>query len=130
MHRSRMAFVLSLMIVLASAPQHLAAAPALDTRLGIAEGFRNPQVMADIQAGWERLILPWDQVQPGGPGDFSNLGITISNDQLQNEINRGLHIVGLLEFAPAWAGANPDAGKRSPPKNLALPIDGPNNSWA
>src|ERR1043166_5054525 len=45
-----------------------ASAPNLDPRLGIAEGFRNPSVMADISAGWERLVLPWDQVQPSGPG--------------------------------------------------------------
>src|SRR5438552_906995 len=109
---------LPLLFVVAITSQPAAAAGNLDTRLGVAEGFRNPSVMSDIQAGWERLILPWDQVQPGGPSDFSNLGITISNDQLQNEINRGVHIVGLLEFTPAWAAANPDAGKRSPPKNL------------
>jgi hypothetical protein len=75
------------------------------------------------------LILPWDQIQPGGPGDFSHLGITISDDQLQNEINRGAHIVGLFEFTPAWASANPDAGRRSPPQNLDLPFDDPNNYW-
>jgi hypothetical protein len=78
-----------------------AAAPSLDTRLGIAEGFRNPAVMADIHAGWERLILPWDQVQPSGADDFSHLGITISDSQLQNELDRGERVVGLLEFTPA-----------------------------
>src|SRR6266508_6188259 len=30
---------------------------ALDPRFGIAEGFRNPTVMADIGAGWERVVL-------------------------------------------------------------------------
>ena len=129
MHSSRVAVVLTLMIVLAAPPQQLAAAPALDTRLGIAEGFRNPQVMADIQAGWERLILPWDQIQPNGPNDFSHLGITISSGQLQSELDRGVHVVGLLEFTPGWASANPDAGLRSPPKNLDLAFDDPNNYW-
>jgi hypothetical protein len=105
-------------------------APVLDPRLGIAEGFRDPAAMADIQAGWERLILPWDQVQPNGPGDFSNLGNTISDTQLQTELNRGEHVVGLFEFTPGWAQANPDAGRRSPPSNLDLPIDDPNNYWA
>ncbi len=116
-----------LVLVLVSSP--VAAAPNLDPRLGIAEGFRNPGVMADSQAGWERLILPWDQVQPGGPGDFSHLGITISDGQLQDELNRGEHIVGLFEFTPAWAAADPSAGKRSPPQNLDLPFDDPNNYW-
>jgi hypothetical protein len=98
--------------------------------MGIAEGFRDPAEMADIQAGWERLVLPWDQVQPDAAGDFSHLGITVSDTQLQTEINRGEHIVGLFEFTPTWAEANPDAGKRSPPLNLDLPVDDPNNYWA
>ena len=54
------------------------APPVLDTRFGIAEGFRNPGAMADIGAGWERLILPWNQIQPDAPGDFSNLGHTVT----------------------------------------------------
>jgi hypothetical protein len=101
----------------------------LDTRLGIAEGFRNPSVMTDTHAGWERLILPWDQIQPSGAGDFSHLGITISDKQLQDELSHGINIVGLFEFTPAWAAANPDAGRRSPPQNLNLPFDDPNNYW-
>lgn len=118
-----------LMTLALLSPQAGSAAGNLDTRLGVAEGFRNPSAMNDIQAGWERLILPWDQVQPSSPGDFSNLGITISNQQLQSELDRGVHVVGLLEFTPGWAAANPDAGKRSPPKNLGLPFDDQNNYW-
>jgi hypothetical protein len=105
------------------------AQPSLDTRLGIAEGFRNPSVMADTQAGWQRLVIPWDQVQPDGPGDFSGLGITISDDDLQTELNRGVHIVGLLQFTPAWAATNPDDGLRSPPQNLERSFDDPDNYW-
>src|SRR5207244_735334 len=37
--------------------------PVADTRFGVAEGFRNPAVMTDIGFGWERLVLPWDQIQ-------------------------------------------------------------------
>ena len=59
--------------------------------------------MAAISAGWERIVLPWDQIQPSGAGDFSNLGITIGSGQLQHELNRGVTVVGLLEFTPAWA---------------------------
>src|SRR6266566_2486292 len=71
----RHCFALALIAILVVPPA--SAAPVPDTRLGVAEGFRNPAVMNDIQAGWERLILPWDQIQPAGPDDFSHLGITI-----------------------------------------------------
>ena len=107
-----------------AAPSNAAAA---DSRFGVAEGFRNPGVMADLGAGWERLILPWDQIQPNGPADFSHLGQTLTRNQIQAELDRGTNVAGLFQFTPGWAAANPDNGKRSVPKNLSLPFDDPNN---
>src|SRR5436309_2232738 len=103
------------------------APPVADTRFGIAEGFRNPSVMSDIGAGWERLILPWDQIQPSGAGDFSKLGQTLTRTQVQHELDRGARVAGLFQFTPGWAAANPNDGQRSVPKNLSLPYDDPNN---
>ncbi len=132
LHRRRVATwaLLSLLLTALVTPRASAAPSSLDQRLGIAEGFRDPAAMADIQAGWERLVLAWDEVQPDGQDDFSHLGSTISDSQLQSELDRGEHIVGLFEFTPDWAQADPTAGKRSPPRNLDLPIDDPNNYWA
>ncbi len=87
--------------------------PTADTRFGVAEGFRNPGVMADMNVGWERLILPWDQIQPDKAGDFSHLGQSLPKAQLQIELDRGTTIAGLFQFTPAWAAANPADGKRS-----------------
>src|SRR5438105_199751 len=42
-------------------------APRLDPHFGIAEGFRDPELMAEIGAGWERVILSWADIQPNGP---------------------------------------------------------------
>src|SRR5438876_4235888 len=81
--------------------------PIADTRFGVAEGFRNPGVMADIGAGWERLILPWDQIEPDKAGDFSHLGQTITKNQIQSELSRGTRVAGLFQFTPAWAASNP-----------------------
>lgn len=100
-----------------------------DTRFGIAEGFRNPAAMADTHANWERIVLAWNDVQPQAPNDFSRLGQTIGNAQVQSEIARGVTLAGLLQFTPGWAQANPDQGQRSPPRNLNLPYDDPNNYW-
>jgi hypothetical protein len=101
--------------------------PVADTRFGVAEGFRNPGVMADIGAGWERLILPWDQIQPDKPGDFSHLGQTLTRGQIETELNRGTKVAGLFQFTPTWAANNPEHGSRSVPKNLNLSFDDPNN---
>src|ERR1700687_3979610 len=97
--------------------------PVADSRFGIAEGFRNPGVMTDLGAGWERLILPWDQIQPDKPGDFSKLGQTLTKNQIQIELDRGTKVAGLFQFTPAWAANNPQDGKRSVPQHLGLDFD-------
>src|SRR5437588_5061170 len=117
-------------VAVAALPAHAEPAivsPVADTRFGVAEGFRNPGVMADIGAGWERLILPWDQIQPDKPGDFSKLGQTLTRGQIQTELNRGTKVAGLFQFTPGWAATNPENGSRSVPKNLDLSFDDPNN---
>src|SRR4051794_34504969 len=65
----------------------------LDGRFGVAEGFRDPRAMADIGAGWERVVLSWADVQPDGPGDFSWLGRTLPEDRLNAELRRGVRVV-------------------------------------
>jgi hypothetical protein len=102
----------------------------LDPRFGIAEGFRNPASMADIGAGWERVVLSWADIQPNGPGDFSWLGRTLPPRALAGELNRGVRLAGLLQFTPTWAATDLSDPGRSVPQNLDLPDDDPNNYWA
>ena len=124
---SLFALAIAFTAVLPGSAEPAGAGPVGDTRFGVAEGFRNPGVMADIGAGWERLILPWDQIQPDKAGDFGHLGQTLTRAQIQTELDRGTKIAGLFQFTPEWAAANPGDGKRSVPKNLQLAFDDPNN---
>lgn len=101
----------------------------LDPRFGIAEGFRDPQVMADLGAGWERIVLSWADIQPDGPDDFSWLGRTVPPRALADELNRGVKMAGLLQFTPNWAATSLDDPGRSVPQNLDLPDDDPRNYW-
>jgi hypothetical protein len=102
----------------------------LDPRFGIAEGFRDPAEMADIGAGWERIVLSWADIQPNGPGDFSWLGRTVPPQSLAGELNRGVKMAGLLQFTPAWAATDLSDPGRSVPQNLDLADDDPDNYWA
>jgi hypothetical protein len=101
----------------------------LDPRFGIAEGFRNPEVMADIGAGWERIVLSWADIQPDAPDDFSWLGRTVPPRALAGELNRGVKMAGLLQFTATWAATSQDDPGRSVPQNLDLPDDDPHNYW-
>jgi hypothetical protein len=102
----------------------------LDPRFGVAEGFRDPDAMADIGAGWERIVLSWADIQPDGPDDFSWLGRTVPPRALAGELNRGEKMAGLLQFTPTWAATSLDDPGRSVPQNLDLPDDDPHNYWA
>jgi hypothetical protein len=117
------------LIALPPPPSPVTQRPQLDTRFGVAEGFDDPGLMAELHAGWERVVIPWDQVQPQGAEDFSHLGMTLPADRLRAEVNRGIHVTGVLQFTPQWAQQNPAAGQRSAPLNLDLPFDDPRNYW-
>jgi hypothetical protein len=105
-------------------------ASSLDPRFGIAEGFRNPAVMADIGAGWQRVVVSWADIQPDGPDDFSWLGRTIPPQAVAGELRRGVRLAGLIQFTPDWAATNARDPGRSVPRNLELPDDDPRNYWA
>jgi len=101
----------------------------LDPRFGIAEGFRDPTLMADIGAGWERVVLSWADIQPAGPDDFSWLGRTLPPQSLADQLHQGVRMAGLLQFTPAWAATSAADAGRSVPRNLDLPDDDPRNYW-
>jgi len=105
------------------------ATAGLDPRFGIAEGFRNPAVMAELRAGWDRVVLSWADIQPDGPDDFSWLGRTVPPLELGAELRTGVTVAGLLQFTPLWARERPEDQFRSPPRNLDLPYDHPDNYW-
>jgi hypothetical protein len=85
--------------------------------------------MADIGAGWERVVLSWADIQPNGPGDFSWLGRTLPPRSVAGELNRGVRLAGLLQFTPTWAATDLSDPGRSVPQNLDLPDDDPENYW-
>ena len=86
--------------------------------------------MADVAAGWERVVLSWADIQPDAPDDFSWLGRTLPPSALAGELNRGVRMAGLLQFTAAWAATDPEDAGRSVPRNLDLPDDDPSNYWA
>jgi hypothetical protein len=101
----------------------------VDSRFGIAEGFRRPTVMADLGGGWERVVLSWADIQPNGPDDFAWLGRTVPASSILRDARAGIKIVGVLQFTPRWAQREPSSGQRSVPLNLELPFDDPRNYW-
>ncbi len=97
-------------------------------RVGVAEAFRNDR-SSELGISWERDVFSWAAIQPNGPEDWK-ADRYFEPALLQRERDRGIEVVGVIQFTPSWAAANPTDGERSVPKNLAAPPDSANNYWA
>jgi len=99
-----------------------------DPRFGAVQAIYGPQASQAAGVKWERLIFPWNEIQPNGPNDFEQGWFT--DDQINAELARGVQVVGVTLYTPTWAARDPQYEARSVPKNLELPIDNPQNYWA
>ena len=102
----------------------VASPPAANNPFGIVDAYQYPQQRAASGAGWERVEFWWNEIQPDDATQHLPPK-TISDAQLQTELNAGMSVVGLLGNPPAWATRD-----GSTPANLSLPIDDPRNAWA
>jgi len=78
-----------------------------DPRFGIVETFVNPAAATEAGAGFTRVILRWDVIQPAGPADWKPANVP--DPFIERELADGRQVVGLLIGTPAWAsvdGAN------------------------
>ena len=102
---------------------------APDGRLGAVEAFRTDQTTLAYDAGvrWERLTFWWKGLQ-SGPGQPLN-PFYLPLSYIDQERAHGIKVVGVLVNTPDWAAADPSQGGKSPPKNLNLAYNDPNNYW-
>jgi len=98
---------LSLLNLMLLPPSRSAAQPrAPDPRFGIVEAFFNPEAASEAGAGYTRIILRWDVIQPTSPADWKPANVP--DPIIAGELAAGREVIGLLIGTPAWAQANPD----------------------
>jgi hypothetical protein len=77
---------------------------------------------------WERLIFPWSLIQKTGAAAWND-GY-FSDQQISQEVARGIQVVGLAAYTPQWASSTPQTARpTNVPLNLYLPFDDPKNYW-
>jgi hypothetical protein len=112
-------------------PAQAPAAAAVNTNdvfFGAVQSIYNPDRAAQAGVQWERLIFPWSLIQKTGPNAWND-GY-FNDQQVAQEINRGIQVVGLAAYTPQWATSTPQkAGTNNVPANLYLPFDDPKNYW-
>jgi hypothetical protein len=110
------------------APQPLPPVPNDDPWFGMVQSVSAPRTFVNAGARWTRLIFPWEDIQPNGPGDFRQGYFSEAEIEAQRAL--GIEVVGITLYTPRWAARDPRYGARSVPQNLQLPIDDPRNYWA
>lgn len=72
-----------------------------DPRFGIVETFVNSQAASEAGAGYTRIILRWDVIQPDGPTDWKPANVP--DPLIEAELAAGREVVALVIGTPAWA---------------------------
>lgn len=111
-------------------PQPVAPLPSVqntDSAFGAVQALGFPSRAVEAGVRWERLIFPWDRMQPDGPDELRDGYFSMA--QLDAQIARGISPVGILIYTPGWAALEPRHGPRAVPRNLALPYNHPDNYW-
>lgn len=89
-----------------------------DPRFGIVETFVNPAAASEAGAGFTRVILRWDVIQPDSPVDWKPANVP--DPLIAGELAAGREVIGLLIGTPAWAAAPGQApGSRAVPDMAA-----------
>ncbi|MGI6208823.1 MAG: DUF5722 domain-containing protein, partial [Anaerolineae bacterium] len=99
-----------------------------DPFFGIVQAIHDPEKARAAGVRWERLVAWWSNFQPNGPDDW-NHDAWFPTDLMRAEQARGVELVGVVLHTPGWAARDPGYGPISPPKNLDLPFDHPENYW-
>src|SRR5437764_1049265 len=110
------------------APTPLPPVRSDDPWFGAVQAISAPQAALNAGVKWQRLIFPWDQIQPNNSTEFRH-GY-FSDTDIDAQLALGLDIIGVTVYTPRWAGRDPSYGGRSVPANLQLPLDDPRNCWA
>lgn len=74
---------------------------AVDTSerfLGAVQSIYNPDRAAQAGVQWERLIFPWSLIEKDGPNSWNDGYFT--DQQIAQEADRGIEIVGLATYTP------------------------------
>jgi hypothetical protein len=136
-----LSFLLGILVLLASllSPDRQAAAQGIDSPtlppvrnsdpfFGVVQAIHDPHHATNAGVRWERLVAWWSNWQPAGPSDW-NEDAWFPRNLMEDQKNRGVEAVGVVLHTPGWAARDVAFGPVSPPKNLDLPFNHPENYW-
>ena len=137
--RDRLSGFLVLVIVLisfsaigyAERPSTIPPLPAVaqnDPFFGIVQAIHDPDKAVQAGVRWERLVVWWSNFQPNGPDEWVS-DAWFARNLIDYQKGRNIEPVGVILHTPIWAAKDEGYRHISPPKNLELPFDHPENYW-
>lgn len=117
-------FLLITLLFPLAAPVHLPPVKPSIEMLGVADAYLQSDLAWNAGVRWQRVLFYWDAIQPEWNGQ-SMPNRFVSDEIIKHELDRGSKMVGIIGNPPRWA-----TGEGSVPKNLDLPVDHTDNSWA
>ncbi len=76
--------------------------PTPDPRFGLVQTFDDFEAAAESGAGFTRIKLYWDIIQPNGPDDW--MPSNVPDPLVETDLAAGREVIGLIVRTPAWAG--------------------------
>jgi hypothetical protein len=107
-----LAFLVLLWLAHGSLPA-AAQSPTPDPRFGIVEAYVNSAAASEAGAGYSRIILRWDVIQPANGGDWKPANVP--DPFIDQELAAGRELVAILMGTPAWAAADGTHDPRAVP---------------
>ncbi len=95
------AFLLLMFFALIFTPTAQTQSPRPDPRFGIVESYTDPTAATDAGAGYTRIILRWDVIQPAGRDDWKPANVP--DPLIETELAAGREVVAVLIGTPNWA---------------------------
>ncbi len=102
--------------------------PRGDPFFGIVQAFNDPERAVAAGVTWERMLVWWSHFQPDGP-DMWDEQAWLPRETFEAQRAHGIKPVGIVIHTPPWAARNDGDPAVSPPHNLELPFDDPENYW-
>jgi hypothetical protein len=104
------------------------AAAVEDPFFGIVQAVHDPERAVEAGVTWERVVVWWSAFQPNGPEDW-DASAWPTRRRAEEQRARGIEMVGVVLHTPPWAAREGGDPAVSPPHNLELPWDDPQNHW-
>jgi hypothetical protein len=80
----------------------------------VVEAFFNSTAATEAGAGYSRIILRWDVIQPDGPADWKPANVP--DPFVEAELAARREVVAILIGTPKWAAVKPEDGARAVPQ--------------